>query len=434
MPRKGSHQGIPHLYTSLREREDGPANSDYRREFVWTRAALFQPIRRPHFAQLVAQREGDAAHLQSRIPLGSGAIWRTTVEPNAMAKAKMILREETLYRTQPQWSPDGKRMLYSSHRGSQFNNLYVLPVDGGEPYQMTFGDWDHFDPRWSPDGERIAYISNRHGLSELRILRAFGGEDEKVDIEREYGGGRWQAGGAVARSGAILSDGIRRKTYTPPTAYQRVAAGPRGAISSTPRTSCCRPSTGVASLEMAKAIEYYPISKKITIQQDQVTRVDLDLQRMTSMNAAGWWKRIRSRPHELCRQSAQHAGKPDDDGAGRGSRRRGEKICNKDQRIFDYQFFTANRTSSPAANRFSRLARVPSALLRHINFINLTRHLISPFTTGYEGRQLKACIQATRTCFWPGENRGAWRYVHPWSGDPTRFGYAWRADFQSISL
>jgi Tol biopolymer transport system component len=110
------------------------------------------------------------------IPLGSGAIWRATVEPNAMAKAKMILREETLYRTQPQWSPDGKRMLYSSHRGSQFDNLYVLPVDGGEPYQMTFGEWDHFDPRWSSDGERIAYISNQHGISELRILRAFGGE------------------------------------------------------------------------------------------------------------------------------------------------------------------------------------------------------------------------------------------------------------------
>ena len=49
---------------------------------------------------------------------------------------------------------------------------------------MTFGDWDHFDPRWSPDGERIAYISNRHGISELRLLRTYGGEDDKVEIER----------------------------------------------------------------------------------------------------------------------------------------------------------------------------------------------------------------------------------------------------------
>ena len=45
------------------------------------------------------------------IPLGSGGIWRMPVEPDAMRKAKMILREETLYRTRPQWSPEGKRIL-----------------------------------------------------------------------------------------------------------------------------------------------------------------------------------------------------------------------------------------------------------------------------------------------------------------------------------
>ena len=103
----------------------------------------------------------------------------------------MILREETLYRTQPQWSPDGKRILYSSHRGSQFNNLYVLPADGGEPYQLTFGDWDHFDPRWSPDGEWIAYISNQHGFSDLRLLRVVGRRGRQVEIDSACTGGPW---------------------------------------------------------------------------------------------------------------------------------------------------------------------------------------------------------------------------------------------------
>src|SRR5260370_41590187 len=111
------------------------------------------------------------------IPLGLGANWRVPVLPNAMAKAKMILREETLYRTQPQWSPDGKRILYSSHRGSQYNNRYVLPADGGEHYQLTFGDWDHFDPRWSTDVEGIAYISHADGISGRHRMRALGDED-----------------------------------------------------------------------------------------------------------------------------------------------------------------------------------------------------------------------------------------------------------------
>ena len=34
----------------------------------------------------------------------------------AMSKATRILREETLYRTKPQWSHDGKRILYAIDR------------------------------------------------------------------------------------------------------------------------------------------------------------------------------------------------------------------------------------------------------------------------------------------------------------------------------
>ena len=58
----------------------------------------------------------------------------------------------------PQWSPDGKRFIYASHLGGQFTNLFVLPTVGGEPYKMTFGEYDMFLPRWSPDGEWIVAV------------------------------------------------------------------------------------------------------------------------------------------------------------------------------------------------------------------------------------------------------------------------------------
>ncbi len=61
------------------------------------------------------------------IPLGSGAIWRAPVEADVMnsGKATIIHREESLYRTRPHWSPDGKRLVYSSHLGHQYVNLFA---------------------------------------------------------------------------------------------------------------------------------------------------------------------------------------------------------------------------------------------------------------------------------------------------------------------
>jgi TolB protein len=418
-----------HIYTLPFENGKTGRPTQITAENSYGRARLYFTPFDDHISPNWSPNGKDMLLISNRgIPLGSGAIWRTTVEPDAMAKAKMILREETLYRTQPQWSPDGKRILYSSHRGSQFNNLYVLPVDGGEPYQMTFGEWDHFDPRWSPDGERIAYISNQHGISELRILRAFGGEDDKVEIERRVwrrpmGKLEVRLRGA-ARFYLTGSDG---KTYTPTTAYQRVAgrAARRDFFHAEDKFVVDLP-PGAASLEVAKGIEYYPLSKKITIQQDQVTRVDLDLQRMTSMKAAGWWSasdhvhmNYAGNLHNTPENLMMMARAEDLDVVG-------EKICNKDQRIFDYQFFTGKPhelTSSEQILTFGEEYRPP--FYGHINFINLTKHLISPFTTGYEGSAIESLYPSNTDMFLAGRKQGAiGGYVHPWSGDPTRSGYA----------
>jgi hypothetical protein len=362
------------------------------------------------------------------IPLGSGAIWRAPVEPDAMAKATLVLREETLYRTQPQWSPDGKRILYSSHRGSQYNNLYVLPADGGEPYQMTFGDWDHFDPRWSPDGERIAYISNRKGISELRILRTYGGEDQPVEIQRRVwrrpmGKLEVRLHGA-ARFYLTGSDG---KSYTPPTAYQRVAGrwSRRDFFHAEDKFVVDLP-PGEATLEVARGIEYLPVTRKVRIEQDQISVVDVELKRLTHMNAAGWWSasdhvhmNYAGNLHNTPENLMMMARAEDLDVVG-------EKICNKDHRIFDHQYFTGK--PHPLTNReqiltFGEEYRPP--FYGHINFINLTKHLISPFTTGYEGSAIESLYPSNTDMFLVARKQGAiGGYVHPWSSDPPRAGYS----------
>jgi Tol biopolymer transport system component len=367
------------------------------------------------------------------IPLGSGAIWRMPVEPDGMRKATQILREETLYRTRPRWSHDGKRILYSSHRGSQYNNLYVLPAGGGEPYQLTFGEWDHFDPAWSPDGESIAYISNRHGHSELRLLRTYGGEDRPVNIGRRVH--RRPMGKlevhlkedgqpAAARIYLLASDG---KTYVPERAYQRVSTrSTYGDYFHETGRSVVDVPAGKLRIEAVRGIEYHPAVKEVEIRPGALTTVELAPQRAANPNAAGWYSgsdhihmnyggNLRNTPANLMLLARAEA-----------LNVIGEKIANKDHRIFDHQHFTGKPhevSTSTHLLSFGEEYRPP--FYGHINFINLTRHLISPFTTGYEGSAIESLYPTNTDMFRLARQQGAiGGYVHPWSREPEKTTYS----------
>jgi len=124
---------------------------------------------------------------------GSGGIWRMPVDcdggpPCAPSAATEIHREETTWRARPDWSRDGKNIVYSSYLGRQWNQLWVTTADaGGYPFPLTYGDYDNTTPRYSPDGKRIAFISNRTGNTSLWILDVVGGANRELRAkERVY--------------------------------------------------------------------------------------------------------------------------------------------------------------------------------------------------------------------------------------------------------
>ena len=116
---------------------------------------------------------------------GTGGFWRTKAEPGA--DAREIHYEETTWRARPDFSPDGKRMVYASYLGGQWHQLWVMPADGGDAFPISYGDYDNTNPRWSPEGSKIAFISNRGGNTSLWVETIPGGEQTQVVVrERKH--------------------------------------------------------------------------------------------------------------------------------------------------------------------------------------------------------------------------------------------------------
>ena len=65
----------------------------------------------------------------------------------------------------PRWSPDGKRLIFTStpptKEGEEKKKpqLYVIQIDGGEARKLTDLKLGVEAPRWSPDGKQILFIS-----------------------------------------------------------------------------------------------------------------------------------------------------------------------------------------------------------------------------------------------------------------------------------
>lgn len=117
---------------------------------------------------------------------GTGSIFKAAI--NNPEQLTLINKEETAWRTRPDWSSDGKRIIYASYLGRQWHQLWMTTtVENGNPYPMTYGVFDATNPRWSPDANRIAYISNKDGNTSLWIQEVLGGKTYSLPItKRNY--------------------------------------------------------------------------------------------------------------------------------------------------------------------------------------------------------------------------------------------------------
>ena len=362
------------------------------------------------------------------VALGSGNVVRVPAEADGMARRQTVLAEQTLYRTRPDVSLDGKRFIYSSTSGTadQFNNLYVQPTVGGEPYKLTFFQHDAFHPRWSPDGEWIAFISNEGGLPQLELLETYGGARRRIEItERRFKepmgtlrvSVRADGAAAAARISLTAADG---KSYTPTDAYARIAQRGRFHLFHTTGSFTLELPPGPADLTVMKGFEFYPERRQVEVRAGEITEVDVTLRRMADLSADGWHNgsthlhtNYGGNLHNTLENMMMMSDAEDQDIVN-------ELIANKDNRILDYQYFVPGGEAHPLSTPDRVLIvgeeyRPP--FYGHVFMLGLEDHLISPFTTGYEGTAIESLYPSNTDMFRKAKAQGATTgYVHAFAG------------------
>jgi dipeptidyl aminopeptidase/acylaminoacyl peptidase len=109
--------------------------------------------------------------------------------PSTFAYAKRPMTPEDLYQikavSDPQVSPDGEWIAFTisvpNLEENNFNSdIWLMPISGGKPIQLTRSPKADHSPRWSPNGKQIAFISSRDGVANIYLIRVSGGEAKKI--------------------------------------------------------------------------------------------------------------------------------------------------------------------------------------------------------------------------------------------------------------
>ena len=90
----------------------------------------------------------------------------------------------------PAWSPDGRKIAFDGYGeeglpGAVWTiQIYVMDSDGKNRKRLTNGAAHNSDPSWSPDSQRIAFVSTRHVATEIYVMNADGRKQERLTDNR----------------------------------------------------------------------------------------------------------------------------------------------------------------------------------------------------------------------------------------------------------
>jgi Tol biopolymer transport system component len=363
---------------------------------------------------------------------GSGGIWRMEVRPGAPMRE--IRHEETTWKARPDWSHDGRRIVYSSYLGRQRNQLWLTTSEGGDPFQLTYCECDHTAPRWSPDGRRIAFVSNEAGNTSLRVLTIPGGAIEMVRPQVRHplhSGGRLNlvlldAAGApvTARVSVTGADG---RGWAPDDAWRHADDGFNRAERTfefsyfhAQRSAVLTLPAGEYTVEVTRGVEYDRVVRKVTVATGGTRTERFRLKRLLNFPARGWWSgdlhvhmnyggAYRNDPAHLRFQAEAEDLHVVED-----------LIVNKEQRIPDVALFSARPDPvSTSTTIIKHDEEYHTSFWGHTAHLGLTEHLILPNYAGYANTAAASLFPDNSTILdFSHAQSGVSGYVHEYEEKP----------------
>src|ERR1700674_2771826 len=96
--------------------------------------------------------------------------------------------------SEPALSPDGKLVAFTVQtvdldKNTRPKQIYVVPLEGGVPRQITHEGTDNERPRWSPDSKQLYFVSNRGGSAQVWAMDPDGAKARQITrLSTEAGG------------------------------------------------------------------------------------------------------------------------------------------------------------------------------------------------------------------------------------------------------
>jgi Tol biopolymer transport system component len=87
------------------------------------------------------------------VAIPEGTLWRSKLDGAERRQITFPPLQVAL----PRWSPEGTQIAFMGRLPGKLWQIYVIPADGGSPVQVVSDDENEGEPNWSPDGKVLLY-------------------------------------------------------------------------------------------------------------------------------------------------------------------------------------------------------------------------------------------------------------------------------------